>query len=287
MVNSSYVFDVNGKQFSQLVIDGSAEVPVMVDFWASWCRPCQILGPIITKLAEEFSGKFLLAKVNVDENKELAMRYDARSIPTVKIFLHGEIVDGFVGVRTESSIREMLERFIERESDAILETAVLAYQQGDVTQALSLLKQAGADDPENIRVSKELVQIQLETGDYVAFIKTFNALPYKVRESDEWKALRAKTMFADIVLQAPDRDALLQRVNQDNNDLTSCYQLGALLALGEEYEAALEKLLMVLQKDRRFNDGAARKGLLLVFDMLDGRGKLVEEYRRKMSLLLY
>ncbi len=141
-----FIFSVTQEDFAQRVLENSRRVPVMVDFWADWCGPCHMLMPILTKLTQEYQGQFLLAKVNSDEQQALASQYGVRSLPTVKLFKSGDVVDEFMGVQQESTIRQLLERHIERESDKIRLQAEQALEANDTEKAHLLLQQATALD---------------------------------------------------------------------------------------------------------------------------------------------
>src|SRR5690606_6986674 len=152
MSESPYIFDVTDSDFTVKVLENSYKVPVLVDFWAEWCGPCKMLMPLLAKLADDYQGKFLLAKVNTDEQVARAAQFNSRSIPTGKIFKHGRIVEEMLGAQPESVIRGLIERHIVRESDHLRASAEAAYQAGDAAQALALLEQAARMGPDNHRV---------------------------------------------------------------------------------------------------------------------------------------
>nr|VFK53417.1 MAG: thioredoxin [Candidatus Kentron sp. TUN]VFK54401.1 MAG: thioredoxin [Candidatus Kentron sp. TUN]VFK55476.1 MAG: thioredoxin [Candidatus Kentron sp. TUN] len=138
MTASEFVFDVNEENFSEIVLEGSHRVPVLVDFWAAWCAPCKMLTPILTKLAKEFNGSFIVAKVNTDEQQQLASQYHIQSLPTVKVFRNEVVVSEFLGVQPESTIREILDRHVERKSDKVRAQAVALHEQGSSIEAIEL-----------------------------------------------------------------------------------------------------------------------------------------------------
>ena len=139
------VVEVDQSSFQQLVVDKSAEMPVLVDFWADWCGPCKVLLPVLLKLVEEYQGKFQLAKVNTDLERELAQQQGIRSLPTLRLYKNGEVVDEILGAQPESAFRALLDEHIPRASDRLLEQALSAEAQGDIGQAVSLLEQAYRD----------------------------------------------------------------------------------------------------------------------------------------------
>ena len=148
MTDSPYIFDATAETFDSLVLDASRERPVVVDFWADWCAPCRSLMPVLAGLADRYNGKFHLVKVNSDSQQELAQRYGVRSLPTVKIFRDGEVVDEFMGALPEPAVREYIDRHVVRESDALRQRALELLQDDDRDGAIGLLRKAIAVDPD-------------------------------------------------------------------------------------------------------------------------------------------
>ncbi|HKJ08284.1 MAG TPA: thioredoxin, partial [Gammaproteobacteria bacterium] len=143
MDESPFIFEVTEANYDALVLEKSREVPVLVDFWAEWCGPCQMQMPVLKKLAEAYQGKFVIAKIDTDRERALAASHGIRSIPTMKLFVDGEIVEEILGAQTETDLRLLLERYIPRESDQVRQAAWQAYEQGNADQAMSMLQVAG------------------------------------------------------------------------------------------------------------------------------------------------
>ncbi len=285
MADSPYIKEVNTENFAEVVTQGSMQQPVLVDFWADWCAPCRSLMPVLSKLAEEYNGKFILAKVNSDENQQLAQQFGVRSLPTVKLFKNGAPVDEFMGALPESQVREFLERHIERESDRMIQAAEAASAAGDTDQALALLQQANAIDPGRPAVITALARLLTEKGELEQAEQLLKSLPIADRDSPEVSAMLAELEFA----RAGGEDSLAEleaRLADNPDDIDTRYQLALKLLAEKRYEPAMQHLLTIMQKDRTFQDDAARKTLLKAFDML-GDDPLVTEYRRKMFNLLY
>ena len=159
MAESPYIIDVTRENYAQ-VMKASFEVPVLIDFWASWCQPCQALMPVLAKLADEYQGKFVLGKLNTEEQQEIAAQFGIRSIPNVKLFRNGQPVDEFMGALPERAVREFLDRHIARESDVTVQEAREKLAAGDADAAIALLNQARAADPDNPRVVLALAGAQ-------------------------------------------------------------------------------------------------------------------------------
>jgi putative thioredoxin len=258
-----------------------------VDFWADWCAPCRVLMPILARLADEFGGKFLVAKVNTEEQRELTARYQIRSLPTVKLFRNGEVMDEFMGALPEGAIREFLDRYIERASDRIRQEARSAQAAGNTARAIELLRSALNEEPENYRVHLDLIQVLMEHEDYDEAEAIIRSLPASQQTEPDFSRLRNRLHFALVAKAAPAPEALARAIEANPSDLQARYQLGARKVMAGDYEGALALLLEVMRRDRGFEDDGARKGMLAVFDLLGGQGPLISRYRGLMSSTLY
>jgi putative thioredoxin len=286
MADSPFIIEVTADNFDQVVLEGSQQQPVLVDFWADWCGPCKALMPILAKLAEEYRGKFILAKVNSDENQALAQQYGIRSLPTVKLFKHGAAVDEFMGALPEGQVREFLDQHIERESDAICNAALAAEAAGDPDKALELLKTANEVDPGRPQIVAALARLLMQKGEADTAEALLNALPTADQESREIAALLAQLEFSREGGIEESAESLQSQLEASPDNLELRYRLALRLLADKQYEAAMQHLLAIMQKDRSFGDDAARKTLLKAFDML-GDDPLVAIYRRKMFNFLY
>ncbi|MGD8525943.1 MAG: thioredoxin [Thioalkalispiraceae bacterium] len=283
MSQSPYIIDVNEQNFAQQVIEASQQALVLVDFWATWCGPCQTLVPLLEKLADEYQGKFILAKVDVDQNQQLAGHFGVRSVPTVKLVKQGQIVDEFTGVIPDVEIRNKLDAHIENESQGQLEQALALHQQGETQQALEIMQQLIIDEPDNhsARVTFARILLDVERGDDAR--QLLDSLPDEEKNKPEARALLAQLELSESLADAPAADELRQRIDRNPDDCEARYLLSNHLLAQGEYEDAMEQLLQIILRDRDYNDDAGRKGLVKVFDMLGGSGELVSRYRRKLA----
>ncbi|MFU8837289.1 MAG: thioredoxin [Thiohalomonadaceae bacterium] len=287
MSASEYSFDVSVENFQQYVLDNSAHVPVLVDFWAPWCGPCQSLMPMLTKLAEQYAGGFLLAKVNIDEQPELAQQFGVRSVPTVKLVRHGKVADEFTGALPESQIRTFIDQYVERESDRQMPGILEAFASGQEQVALAQLQQLRSLEPDNLQLILCEVAFLQRMQDYPVAKALLSGLPANFATEPEVIQAKSRLQLAMEAQSAPGIDELLQRLRLDPNDHQARYLLASSYSREEQFEAALENFLELLRRAPDFQDGAARKGMLMVFDLLGGQGELVSIYRRKMFTALH
>ena len=287
MSESPYIHNVSMENFQNQVLENSINKPVLVDFWADWCQPCQTIMPMLAKLAEEYGGKFELAKVNADEQQELAAHFGIKSLPTMKLFFKGQLVDELMGAVPESEIRAMLDKHIVPESDQLMQAAMTAYQQGQTEQALGMLNHALAQDPDNAELKVTIAQLVHGEGDSESALTLLDSLDSEGNKLETAIKLRAEIKLAGQLADLPDFDDIEQRLAQDSKDLEALLQKSRHLTARGDYENAMECLLTVMRADREFEDDAGRNSLIELFDMLGGEHPSVQKYRRKLFTLLH
>ena len=282
---SEFAFDVSIEEFEAKVLIPAETVPVVVDFWAPWCEPCKVLKPMLEKLAEEYKGRFILAKVNSDESPELAQHFGVRSIPSVKVLFQGQLVDEFNGAIPESQIRAFLDRFaLPPAGGNLREEAAALVAEGRLDEALAKLVEASHVQPEDeaVRLDAADVLMQLgrndEAGQLLAGEYT--------KEGDRASALRARHA---LTAGGADTAALEAKLAANPDDHATRLELSRAYAAQNRFREALEAALTVAVKDRFFEEGAGRKAMLQLFEALGGSEQyddLVREFRRKLSAAL-
>jgi len=286
MADSPYIVDITTDAFESKVIQASFQHPVLVDFWAPWCGPCKSLTPILEKLATEFAGAFVLAKVNTDEEQMLAAQLGVRSLPTVVLVKDGQLVDQFMGAQSEGQVRQFLDPHIEKPAASPLEQAQELLAMGQAEQAAGLLRQISEADPDNHKLKITLAAALLQTGDAEATKAILDALPAEERDSTDAKAIRARIHFAEIVRDAPDLNSLAQQVEANPDDLHARYLLGARLLIAGNYVAAMDQFFEIMQRDRSYEDDLGRRSLVDAFGIIDDKA-LVAQYRQRLTRLLF
>jgi len=287
MADSSYIYDVTAENFQQVVLQTSMSRPVLVDFWAEWCNPCKTLMPTLAKLADEYQGKFILAKVNTEQQQQLATHFGIRSIPCVKLFLKGQMADEFMGALPEAEVRSFIDKYIPRESDGLLAQAEQLLLQGDADGAGTLIQQAAQMDPGSPRVMLSNARYLATVGRLEEAEQQLNALPDEEKRKPEVSAMLARLQFDRSSADTPPPEVLKQRLLENPSDSEAMHQLASHMIMQNDLEGALELLLTLMQKDRDYGDDAARKDMLRIFEMLGGQGELVKRYRNRMFNLLH
>lgn len=287
MADSSFIYDVTAENFQQIVLQSSMSRPVLVDFWAEWCNPCKALTPLLTKLADEYQGKFILAKINTEEQQQLAAHFGIRSIPCVKLFLKGQMADEFLGALPEAEVRNFIDPFIPRESDSLLARAEELLLQGDADGAEALIGQAAQMDPGSSRVMLANARYLASVGRLEEAEQQLNTLPEEQRNTPEINAMLARLQFDRASADTPPAEALEQRLRENPSDSEAMHQLASHKIMQNDLEGALELLLTLMRSDREYGDDAARKDMLRIFEMLGGQGELVKRYRNRLFNLLH
>jgi putative thioredoxin len=243
--------------------------------------------PMLAKLADEYGGKFELAKINADEEQELAAHFGIKSLPTMKLFYQGQIVDQRLGAVPESDIRAMLDKHIVSESDQFMQAAMAAYQQGQTDKALELLNHALARDPDNAGLKVAIAQMVHAQGDTASALALLDSLDEEGNKLDGAVRLRAEIRLAEQLAELPDFDEIEQRLAHNPLDLEALLQKSRHLTARGAYDDAMECLLTIVRTDRGYQDDIGRNSLLELFTLLGGEHPSVQAYRRKLFTLLH
>ncbi|MCM2973167.1 tetratricopeptide repeat protein [Larsenimonas suaedae] len=283
--DASIIVTVDMSNFQQVVLEGSMNTPVLLECLSSGNDECQRLTPVLEKLAREYKGAFILAKLDIDSEPQIAAQLGVRAAPDVKLIAQGQLYDQFQGALPEQKIREWLGQYLEAPQDTGLSTqaqAEQAVEQGDTATAKTLYQQLINESPNHHEYKIDYAGVLTAEGDFAQALEILDALPPEDRDSSKGRGVRARIEFAKEAPSREDVDALGAR------DDSEAQFLQAQFALGQgQYEPALEALLTLMQKDRSYGDDIARKTLLRVFDALGKEHALTTTYRRRMFTLLY
>jgi len=287
MSEPSNVIEVTESSFQQQVIEKSGEIPVLVDFWAEWCAPCKMQLPVLLKLAGEYRDQLRVAKINTDQERALAEQHAIRSLPTLRLYRHGEVVEEVLGAQPEATLRTLIDAYIERESDRTLQRALELDAQDRRSEALQLLEQACKDDPDNPRLPLKYARLCIDDHQLDRAGEIIQTLPRELREASEAASLLALLEFSRSITDAPTTGELESALDENPKQSEPRYQLAARQLLAGDHDKALENFMMLLKQDRNYRDGAAQRGLLTVFALLDEDDERIPRYRRRMFALLH
>lgn len=285
----SNIVDVTSANLQQ-ILERSMQVPIIVDFWASWCQTCQALTPVLEKLVHELAGQVLLAKVNADEQPEVAAQFGVRSLPTLKLVREGRLVDELTGAQTEASLRQWLAPVLAENDpqagiEAFVEQAKLAIEQGRGAEAEAALREALQHEPEHHPLRALLVEYLLGEG---RLDEAQSILAEEANDIPELRPFHARfALLAELQESAPlSLKELATRVAATST-ADELYQYGLRAAAAGQFEQGLSALIQMLRDHRDHGDGLAKVALLKVFECLPKGDPVASEYRRRMFNCLH
>jgi putative thioredoxin len=286
MSDAAWILDVEQADFEREVIERSHERPVVVDFWAEWCAPCRVLGPVLERLAQEGQGKFLLVKVNVDRAPELAIRYGIQGIPAVKAFRDGKVVLEFVGLLPEAKVRQFLERLLPGEAEQLAIQAA-GLESTDPSAAEAAYRRALELEPQQAGASVGLARLLLGRGEDAEARRQLESAGAAGDLAAEVARLEAILHLRQAGESAGDASELRRRVEADPESALARFELGRALAAAGRYPEALEVLISAAERDKKLAAEKVRELMVKLFYAIGVRSPMADEYRSRLSSLLY
>lgn len=288
--DGALIKDSDIRTFVQDVIEVSKDVPVLVDFWASWCGPCKQLTPVLEKLVLQAGGLIKLVKVNADENQDLCQQLRVQSLPTVYAFKNGQPVDAFMGALPESQVKAFIEKLTDGAKaplDQALEQGQAALAAGENDLALEIFKEIQAQDPANEAAISGILRAQVALSMLAEAEEILTSLPANLRVKADIEAAASALELAKEIGQTGDPAELRARLDANPKDNQARFDLALALFARSDAEGAIDELLELVRRDRAWNDEAARKQLVKVFDTLGGAHELTVAGRRRLSSVLF
>ena len=286
----SFIIDINQDQFVAEVVEKSKTTPVIVDFWAPWCGPCKQLTPILENLVNKKNGKVILAKINVDENQGIAGQLNIQSIPTVYGFVDGKPIDAFQGAQPESKIEEMINKLIDatpgNEIPKLLEEADNLFKDQKFEEAQKVYETLVGMDPGNPRVIGGLLRCLVQLKKYDDAKEMMESLDDETLKDEE--ILKINKLLSNLEKnEGGDIEELKLVVTDDPNNKEKRFELAEKYLSLNETELGFNELLIIFEKDPKWNDEAAKKKLLEFFDLLGFNDPNVLEARKRLSSLMF
>ncbi|MCA9494719.1 MAG: tetratricopeptide repeat protein, partial [Myxococcales bacterium] len=275
------VVDVTPDNFEQEVVRRSAEVPVVVDFWAEWCGPCRMLGPVLERFAAEDEGKWVLAKVDTEAAPELAEFFQIQGIPAVKAFRNGEVVAEFVGAQPPPAVREWLDDLLPSAADLAAKEGLAALAAGDRDGAVAAFERAIGLERDHAEGLLSLAELTEEAEAARELVRRLHP-----RLSPEHAARRSRLLLR-LDAGGVDEAKLAAALAERPEDLDTRWELAHALAAHERHEEALGHLLEIVRRDRKYRDDGARKAMLGIFDVVGARSELADAWRSRLAEELY
>jgi putative thioredoxin len=283
---ATHVIEVTEQTFIRDVLERSQSVPVVVDFWAEWCGPCRMLSPILERLAAEYDGAFVLAKIDVDQNPGLSQQFGVQGIPAVKAFRNNQVVNEFTGALPEPQVRQFLETLVPSPADLLVDAGEAFEQQNQVERAIEKYKEALQLKIDHYGAMLKLGRAYLSNNQLDEAVSILERIPPGLPERMEADALLSRLRFQELARGRNEGD-LRAEIEADPNDIASRYVLAGLLAQQGQHQAAMDEFLQVIQRDRRYDDDGARKAILAILTTLGNDHALTGPYRQKLANALF
>ncbi|UCD32467.1 MAG: tetratricopeptide repeat protein, partial [Desulfobacterales bacterium] len=283
-----FIFEVSQGNFNTSVVLNSYKIPVVVEFMMVWSEPCIKLADSLAGMANEFAGRFIFAKVDIDEQPELGKEYNIENVPTLKVFKDGEVVRSEEGLMEDEALSALLKNYgIYRESDEIREQARQKHMAGDTVAAITLLTDAIKKDPTNTRIAMDMVQIFLDINELEQAKALFEKLPENDKQGKTGQALTGQIAIRELAGKTEGKDSLLKRIGANPDDYDARFDLSICLVAEHDYRQAIDQLFAIFDKNPDYKEGAAREMIINLANILaPNEPELAQEFRRRLGATL-
>ncbi len=280
--NPNYVFDGTEDTFQQLVLDNSYKGLVLVNYWTAKAGPCLMLWRVLEPLVAAYQGRFLLVNINTDSQKALARTNGITSVPTIKIYSKGEVVEVIHGAQSEASMRASIDRYLPPAKSSALAKGIAAYQAGRIDDALKILSDAFSSMPDDLSLLTTFLKILFRQKRYVDMEDYVNQRAEALKNNDKVSTILTHARLMHLAEQAPEPDELDSAIAKELDNIDYRLSRAAVATVQNEFDLALEMLLSALKIDRDYQDAFARKAMVVIFSILGSEHELTREYRKKM-----
>jgi putative thioredoxin len=283
----SYIFDGTAENFQQLVVENSLRGLVLVNFWTPKAGPCFRLWEVLQGLSQEYQGRFLLVNVNTDTQPGLVRETGITSVPTLKLFKKGAVVESIHGAQSERSLRDVIDKYLPSPQNPIITEALRSYQAGEVEEALALLSRASDEFPQDLNLHTMTIKLLFRERRFADVAEYFASLPEEARKNADLKHLSIHAGLLQLAEQAPPMEELDQQLRAHPEDPDALLTRAALALVQDDYDYALECLFQVFQQDRRHRDGLAHQAMLSLFTLLGKEHGLTRAFQQRMRTVLH
>ncbi|VAW74572.1 hypothetical protein MNBD_GAMMA15-2025 [hydrothermal vent metagenome] len=283
MTELKHIFDGDRDNFSQLVLENSRKGLILVNYWAPGAGPCMRLWQTLEKLSQDYAGRFLLVNINTDSQKALALDNGITSVPTLKLYRDGDVVESVYSAQSEGSLRQVIDKYVPPAPNTEVGEAILLYQQGKVEAALLKLVEAGIRMPDNPQVHSTAIKLLLREKRYADIEAYVKVLPGSIRAQDNISALVVHSKMLALAEQADSPGQLDTRIETVPGDTDALLNRAALAMVSDDYATSLELLLRAYRLDPSCHEGLPRKAMRVIFDLLGEQHEMTRQYKKSLQ----